>query len=83
MKPQNRASSHEKKSVPFYWWDFRHGENAIESVIVERMNVVVATFPPTEAGIQQAEKLIADLRAGRVSEKSLPVTRPTSGYVAT
>ena len=60
-----------KKLPPHYWWDFHHGEIGIESVIVERTDAVIASFAPTEQGIAQAERLIADLREGRVSEKSL------------
>ena len=52
------------------WWDFRHHKDETMTVIVQTDHPkdtadFIAEFSGDEAGIAQAEHLIADLKAGR------------------
>ena len=62
--------------VPMLWWDFRHRGKQVHSIIVESIDVrypILAEFVITskyaDKEIEQAEKLIADLNAGRITFK--------------
>lgn len=57
-----------------YWWDFACKDDKINSIEVESdidSHPVIAVFPPNESGIKQAEKLISDLKSGRISIKKV------------
>lgn len=52
------------------WWDFRHLPDETMRVIVQTDHPkdtadFIAQFSGDEAGISQAERLIADIKAGR------------------
>lgn len=57
------------KRVPSYWWDVQHHDDRSMTLIVEsdRAPFVLASMPYEEAYIEKAEKMIADLKAGRMS----------------
>lgn len=65
------------KRVPTYWWDFEWVNGKIENVVVESDHphypVVVryAFSGMADSTIARAEKVMADLRAGRVDIKKL------------
>ena len=68
-----------RELLPKYWWDFHWQDGKIDACTVSRAprqgepdeEVYVAKFLPSEKGIEQAEKLISALHAGRISEKTL------------
>jgi hypothetical protein len=63
-----------RKRVPHFWWDFTREATAIIVESDEPQYPILAHFYITGDDampqIEQAEKLIEDLRAGRISPKN-------------
>lgn len=69
--------SRARKRLPAYWWDFQDDNIIVESDSDKYPCVGVFPFKDTGVGcaasaIAQADKLIADLKAGRVTPQYVP-----------
>lgn len=58
------------KPVPYFWWDYGYNPDVVVVESSDNRFTTVKAWPGhSEANIAAAEKLIADLRAGRVDPR--------------
>lgn len=74
----NSKKNRHYKKVPKYWWDFGWNQGEIHAIVIESNHKdfplvaeIIISGEDAMPEIDQAEKLIADLKAGRKDPREL------------